>query len=82
MANKKGGKQFWKMPKEQTVAPPPEHPYWRKNCDLCEGKGIYRVGKKVVCRAHKEALRGELDKQAVYWESKYGQFDSKGAKHV
>lgn len=82
MANKKGGKQFWKMPADQLAGPPPEAPYWRRTCDLCEGRGIYRFGKKVVCRAHQEALRADLEKAAKVWESKYGQYDSKGAKNV
>jgi len=82
VANKKGGKQFWRQPADQIAGPPPDAPYWRKTCDVCGGRGIYRCGKKVVCRAHKELLRGDLEQAAKMWASKYGMYNSRGAKNV
>lgn len=64
------GKQFWKQSADRTEAPPPEHPYWRKTCDLCGGKGTHHFKGKVVCRRHLEALKEDLEKDIKKWSGK------------
>tara|TARA_R110000868_G_scaffold297468_5_gene557801 strand:+ start:637 stop:921 length:285 start_codon:yes stop_codon:yes gene_type:complete len=82
MANKKGGKQFWKQQADQIAGPPPDAPYWRKTCDFCGGRAIYRFGKKVACRACQGHLRADLEKAAQMWAAKYGEYNSRRAKNV
>ncbi len=67
------GKKFWR---EQfpTTEGSPEAPYWRKTCDLCPAKGLYRWGNKVVCRAHLEALKADMEKASNKWASRFGTY--------
>lgn len=60
------GAQFWDTSPEQRKGElekaSRESSYWRKTCDLCEGKAIYRWGRKAVCRAHKGELEADIER--------------------
>lgn len=70
------GKQFWKPSANKTEKPPQDHPYWRKTCDICGGKGTHRFGKKVVCRGHLEALREDMERDSKKWAGKQARYGS------
>jgi len=70
------GKQFWKQPAEQVEAPAADSAYYRRTCDLCSEKAIYRWGKKAVCGEHKDTLKPDLEKSSLRWEALFGQYSN------
>ena len=77
-----GGGQFWKQPAEQIAGPAPDSAYYKRKCDLCDDKAIYRWGQKAVCRAHLSELDSDLRRASDKWESHFGQFDSRFNKSI